>query len=184
MVKGATDIGFACRYKPEGYSIGVMFPFLMGAPDTATAGRVYEDIWKKFPKVMAEEWKDVKILYLVPSTPAYLFPGNPYGDLRTSRVCKSGCHQRRWPDLMKDLGAAPVFMSPADLAIGLEKGTVDGACFIFNSIADYKLGRKIRYVLMDAWAYRLLLVLIMNKDSFNRLPADLQRVCWIRVVNG
>lgn len=97
VVKGAVDISFGFRYKPEGYSLGVVFPFLMGAPDTATAGRVYEDVWKKFPKVMAEEWKDVKVLYLVPSTPTHVFARKPLKRLEDLKGCRSGCHQRRWP---------------------------------------------------------------------------------------
>jgi hypothetical protein len=88
LAKGTADLGFAFRYKPEGYGIGVTFPFIMGAPDTVTATRVFDDLWKKFPKQMAEEWKEVKILYLTASMPQYLSPEKPCAGLRISRVCK------------------------------------------------------------------------------------------------
>jgi TRAP-type C4-dicarboxylate transport system substrate-binding protein len=176
VAKGAADIGFAWRYKPEGYAIGVLFPFLLGAPDTVTAGRVYDDIWKEFPKVMAEEWKDVKILYLVPSMPVYLFARKPLLKIEDIKGLQLRVPSRELADLTKELGAAPAFMSAADFVIGLDKGTVDGACALFGLIPDYKLGGKVKYVLMHNLGVSTPLMLVMNKDSFNKLPADLKGV--------
>ena len=47
---------------PRGYTLGVTFPFIMGAPDVVTATKVYDEVWKKFPNEMAEEWKEAKVL--------------------------------------------------------------------------------------------------------------------------
>jgi TRAP-type C4-dicarboxylate transport system substrate-binding protein len=176
VVKGATDIGFAWRYKPDGYTLGVLFPFLLGAPDTVTAGRVYDDIWKEFPKVMAEEWKDVKILYLVPSMPVYMFARKPLRKIEDIKGLQFRVPSKELADLVKELGAGPVFMSAADFIIGLDKGTVDGACALFSLIPDYKLGGKIKNVLMHNLGISTPLMLAMNKDSFNKLPADLKGV--------
>jgi TRAP-type C4-dicarboxylate transport system substrate-binding protein len=176
VVKGAADIGFAARYKPEGFDIGVTLPFLVGAPDTVTARRVYDDIWNKFPKEMGEEWKDVKILYTVVMTPQY------FTSRKTLRRCEDLRGQQiRVPSrdiasLVKDLGGTPVFMPSAEFAIGLEKGTVDGAYISLSSIMDYKLGGKLKYVLMESVGVPTNVFVAMNKNFYSTLPADLRGI--------
>ena len=176
VVKGATDIGYAWRYKPEGYSIGVTFPFILGAPDTVSSDHVYDDIWKKFPKVMADEWKDVKILWLEPSMPVYLLSKKPIRSIEDMKGQQIRVPSKELADLMKDLGVGPAYMSAADFIVGLDKGTVDGACGILALIPDYKLGGKIKYVLMISLGVSTPVMVVMNNDSFNKLPADLQGV--------
>ena len=36
VVNGTADIGFSWRYKPEGFGIGVTFPFILAADETDT----------------------------------------------------------------------------------------------------------------------------------------------------
>lgn len=176
VAKGVADLGFAFRYKPEGYGIGVTFPFLMGAPDTVTATRVYDDLWKKFLKQMAEEWKEVKILYLSASMPQYLMARKTLRRLEDIKGLQMRVPSREMGDLIKDLGGTPVYMSTSDFMIGIEKGTIDGACLIFEAIPDNKLGGKIKYVILQSLGVPTPVGLFMNKDSFHSLPADLQRV--------
>ena len=175
VAKGAADIGFAARYKPEGFDIGVTFNFIVGAPDTVTASRVHDDIWKKFPKEMAKEWKDVKILYFVMMTTQHLSSRKTLHRCEDLRGQQIRVPSREMASFVEGLGGTPVFMSVADFAVGLEKGTVDGTCNTVLSIVDYKLGRKIRYVLMEPVGVPYVF-LAMNKNSFNRLPADLRDV--------
>ena len=176
LAKGVADIGFSFRYKPEGYSIGVTFPFIMGAPDTVIATRIFDDLWKKFPKQMAEEWKEVKILYLTASMPQYLIARKTLRRLEDIKGLQIRVPSREMGDLIKDLGATPVYMSTPDLMIGIEKGTVDGAVLIFEAIPDNKLGGRIKYVITESLAVPTPVGVFMNKDSFNSLPADLQKV--------
>jgi TRAP-type C4-dicarboxylate transport system substrate-binding protein len=176
LAKGVADLGFAFRYKPEGYGIGVTFPFIMGAPDTVTATRVFDDLWKKFPKQMAEEWKEVKILYLTASMPQYLIARKTLRRLEDIKGLQMRVPSREMGDVMKDLGATPVYMSTPDFMIGIEKGTVDGAVLIFEAIPDNKLGGRIKYVITDSLGVPTPVGVFMNKDSFNSLPADLQKV--------
>jgi TRAP-type transport system periplasmic protein len=176
VVKGAADIGFAWRYKPEGYAIGVLFPFLLSAPNAVTAGLVYDDIWKQFPKVMADEWKEVKILYLAPSMPVYLFARKPLRTMENIKGLQIRVPSKELADVMKELGASPTFMSTADFVVGLDKGTVDGACGLFGMIPDYKLSGKIKNVLMLSLGVSTPLMVVMNRESFDKLPADLKTV--------
>jgi TRAP-type C4-dicarboxylate transport system substrate-binding protein len=176
VANGAADIGFSFRYKPENYTVGVTFPFILGAPDTYTAGRVYDDVWKKFPKQMAEDWKEVKILWLAPSMFQAIQTKKPVRRLEDIKGMQIRVPSKEMGDLMKDLGATPVYMSTADFVIGIEKGTVDGAVIQPGAVEDNKLGGKIKFVLELSLGVPMPVMAIMNKDSFNKLPPDLQSV--------
>ena len=176
VAKGAADIAFSFRYKPEGNTIGVTIPFILGAPDTYVAGRVYDDLWKKFPKQMAEDWKEVKILWLAPSMFQAIQTKKPVRRLEDIKGMQIRVPSKEMGDLMKDLGATPVYMSTADFVIGIEKGTVDGAVIQPGAVEDNKLGGKIKFVLELSLGVPMPVMAIMNKDSFNKLPPDLQSV--------
>ena len=176
VAKGTADLGFAFRYKPEGNTIGVTIPFILGAPDTYVAGRIYDDLWKKFPKQMAEDWKEVKILWLAPSMFQAIHTKKPVRRLEDIKGMQIRVPSREMGDLMKDLGATPAFMSTADFVIGIEKGTVDGAVIQPGAVEDNKLGGKIKFILEFSLGVPMPVMAIMNKDSFNQLPAGLQSV--------
>ena len=174
---GTVDLGFSWRYKPAGFDIGVALPFLLGAPNTLIGSRVYDDIWRKFPKAMAEEWKGVKILYLVPSVPNYLASRKELRKVDDIKGQQIRVPSPEFASFIKELGGTPAFMSSGDFIIGLDKGVVDGAVLLSAMIADYKLGGKIKDVIMDpTFGLAGPVFLAMNEDSYNRLPADLKGV--------
>jgi TRAP-type C4-dicarboxylate transport system substrate-binding protein len=74
------------------------------------------------------------------------------------------------------LGAVPVFMSVPDFIVGMEKGTVDGCVILPAAIQDNKLGGKIKYILNMSMGVSAPVMMIMNRDSYDRLPADLKSV--------
>ena len=174
-VAGTADISFGSRYKPQGFTLGVTFPFILGAPNETIASKVYDDIWKKFPKVMADEWKAVKIIFLSAQGPQVLFTRKAVRTLEDVRGLQVRSGSKEGGDLLKDLGATPVFMSSGDLVIGIEKGTVDGAGMNPSGIRDFKLGGKIKYISMDVnLGSPVPIMCVMNKDSYNKLPADVK----------
>jgi TRAP-type C4-dicarboxylate transport system substrate-binding protein len=176
VVSGATDFSYGFRYMPKGQPIGVTFPFVLDAPDTVTAAKVYDDLWKKFPKVLNEEWKEVKILYVAPTLPQYLTTRKPLRRLDDIKGLQIRVPSKEMGEFMKGLGAAPVFMSVADFVVGLEKGTIDGVTQALSSIPDYKLARTLKTILMHSLGVVTPRMLIMNKGVYDRLPADLQSV--------
>jgi TRAP-type transport system periplasmic protein len=175
-VNGTADIAFGSRYNPKGYTLGVTFPFILGAPDMATADKVYDDIWKKFPKVMAEEWRDVKVLWLGPATPQAVITKKAIRTLEDMKGLQIRSGSKEGGDLLKDLGATPVFMPSGDLVMGLEKGTIDGAVIQSSAVKDFKLAGKIKYVLDVSLGVPMPIMGIMNRDSYDKLPADLKAV--------
>jgi TRAP-type transport system periplasmic protein len=177
VVSGTADISFGSRYNPMGFTLGVTFPFILGAPNETIASKVYDDIWKQFPKVMADEWKDVKIVFLSAQGPQVLFTKKAVRALEDVKGLQIRTGGKEGGDLLKDLGATPVFMSSGDLVVAIEKGTVDGAGMHPSGIRDFKLGGKIKYIMMDVnLGAPVPIMCIMNKDSYNKLPADLKAV--------
>ncbi len=176
VANGVADLSFSFRYLPKGYTVGVTLPFILGAADTVTAGRVYDDLWKKFPKIMADEWKEVKVLWLAPSQFQVIATRKPVRSLDDLKGLQLRVPSKEMGDMVKELGGTPVYMSVPDFIVGIEKGTVDGCVILPLAIQDNKLSGKIKYVLEVSMGVSAPVMAIMNKDSFNRLPADLQGI--------
>jgi TRAP-type C4-dicarboxylate transport system substrate-binding protein len=176
VASGTADMSFGFRYTPKGQPLGVTFPFILGAPDVVTATKVYDDLWKKFPKVMADEWKDVKILWLTSSMFQGLHTIKAVRSLADMKGLQIRVPSQEMAGLMKDLGATPVFMSTADFAIGIEKKTVDGGTIQPEAVQDNKLGGKLKYMLDLSLGAPTPVFAVMNKDFYNKLPADLKQV--------
>jgi TRAP-type C4-dicarboxylate transport system substrate-binding protein len=180
VVEHAADIGYAFVYKPEGFELSTSFNFILAAPDTVTAGRIYDDIWQKYPKEMANEWNDVKVLWLSPSVPQFLTlikkPAHTLADMKGLQIRVPA---KELGDLITAWGATPVYMSYSDYLIAIDKGTVDGAIDMFSSILDCKLGGKVKYFVIlrsGSLGCPTPVFVIMNKNSYNKLPSDLQKV--------
>ncbi len=176
---GITDIGMAFIYKPEGNEITAVLPFIMNAPTTAIGQRVLDDVWKEFPELMNKEWSDVKVLWMNAAAPQVLFTTKK--KIQSSTDLKGV--QVRVPSkemgaLMEKLGGTPAYMSTADMAIGVEKGTVDGCINMYAANAAYKLVQLKYAVKLNTFSFGLPtpVFVVMNKDSWNSLHPDQQKV--------
>ncbi|RJR49162.1 MAG: hypothetical protein C4576_07355 [Desulfobacteraceae bacterium] len=173
---GAVDLGYSWRYKPTGFDIGGKFAFILNAPDTVTGGVLYDEIWAKFPREMENEWKDVKVLYLVPSVPNYLASTKSLSPLDSIKGQQLRVASNELGTFVRQLGGTPAFMSHSDFIIGLDKGTVNGGGLLSVMVVDYKLGGKLKSIIMDPVGLAGPVFLAMNKDSYSKLPDDLKNV--------
>jgi TRAP-type C4-dicarboxylate transport system substrate-binding protein len=173
---GTADMTFGFRYMPKGQPVGVTLPFILGAPDVVTATKVYDDLWKKFPKVMADEWKDVKVLWLTASMFQALHTRKAVRSLEDMKGLQIRVPSKEMGALMKDLGATPAYMSTADFVIGMEKKTVDGGTIQPEAVMDNKLGGNVKYMMELSLGAPTPVFAVMNKDFYNNLPADLKAV--------
>ena len=174
--KGTADLAFGFRYGPKNQPIGVTFPFILGAPDTMTASRIYDDIWKAFPKEMSAEWSDVRILWITPAMVQWMETIPPVRSVADMKGLQIRVPSKEAADFIKDMGGTPVFMSSADMAMALEKGTVDGVISMPAAVEDNKLGTNLRYAINFEIGVPTPIYCTMNKDSYADLPDDLKKV--------
>jgi TRAP-type C4-dicarboxylate transport system substrate-binding protein len=175
VVKGSADLYYGWRYKPKKYDVGVVLPSWFSC-GSATAIKVYEELWKEFPDIMTEEWKDVKILWIEPSAPNYLISRKPLNTLADIKGQQIRVPSKEQAANVKGWGASPAFMSIGDFVVGLDKGTVDGAISVLTVIIDFKLEKKLTNAVLVSVGTSVPCAVAMNKDAFNKLPANLQDV--------
>ena len=79
-------------------------------------------------------------------------------------------------DVLKALGAAPVGLPMSELPEALQKGVVKGYHSSLETLLDFKYAEICKYA-VDNWSRSFcIFTVVMNKDSWNRLPEDVKKV--------
>jgi TRAP-type C4-dicarboxylate transport system substrate-binding protein len=74
------------------------------------------------------------------------------------------------------LGGTPVGVPPPEIAEALQKGTIDGVFIDYGGAhTAFKLGGLVDYT-TELYAYVTSFGVVMNQESFGRLPPDLQEL--------
>lgn len=176
VTKGISDVG----HHVPGYTPG-RFPLsevIDGVPrsykDPRMPTKLVNAFYKKFkPK----EFDDVKILWFHAHTPGRIStkakPIEKLEDVKGLKMKTYGPTAR----IMQLLGGTPVAMPFTDAYDSLSRGVLDGLMADYGGLETYKLGDMIKYCLEnDAAAYSAVFVAVMNKDTFNSLPPDVQKL--------
>ncbi|GHV33293.1 ABC transporter substrate-binding protein [Synergistales bacterium] len=78
-------------------------------------------------------------------------------------------------DMLVAWGGTPIMMGPGDVFQALEKGVLDGYVFEYNGIDNFKLQEISKYY-TEITFYVGPFLTLMNKGSFESLPAEFQKV--------
>lgn len=105
----------------------------------------------------------------------WLFGDKAIESLPDFQTLKIRSHSASLSDFLTGMGAEPVFLGPAEIYTGLERGFVDAAtttAFLALSsrlpeVADYMNGPLIGFGYTNN---------VINKDVWDRIPADLQQI--------
>lgn len=183
---GAADIGAAFLFKPEGFPLSFKFSILMTAPDTVSADAAYQALWQRFPDVMRSEWQDYKTLSLTPGMAATLFLKKEVKTLADLKGLQVRCNDPVIAKVFAKFGVTSTSMSAGDLALALEKGTVDGGLNSWSSTVNNKLAVKYALDLRNgSMGIPCPLAVVMNKDVYEKLDPSLQQIVddaagWLR----
>lgn len=184
VMDGFADIGFLPSNLGKDYfpitGNLLCWPF-MGYPSTEEGYKTIQTIFAEFPEVEAEyEACGLKFMgaYLMGRNDLYFGKEQNVqapGDLKGKKI---GVSSAFFNDYLSALGAAPVFVSNADLYTSLDNGVVDG---VIQHLSLLKSTGTIDVVkgatlIGDAGMLRDLGIFIMNGDKYNSLPADLQKI--------
>ncbi|WP_165855745.1 TRAP transporter substrate-binding protein [Marinobacter sp. JSM 1782161] len=78
-------------------------------------------------------------------------------------------------EMLEGLGAQPVGMPAPDTYPALQRGVLDGVAMPWEGVKSFRLAEQTGYH-SEIGLYSLAFVMTMNKDVYNKLPADLQKV--------
>jgi len=149
----------------------INLPFLVGSAEIGT--KTLND--PEVRRYIDEEHKDVHVLYYFTHQPGNLHtrtkPIRTLEDIKGQRVRFASATIR---EFLSALGGTPVGVAPPDIADSLQKGTIDGVFIDYGGAhTAFKLGGLVRYT-TEMYSYVTSFGLVMNKDSYAKLPPDLR----------
>ena len=176
-IEGVADIVWTVvGYTPGRYPSTEVFelPFMM-----TNARAVSHAYWEMFEKHMKDtEFKDVHILGTWVHGPGMIHVNKEVKTPDDMAGLKIRGGSRSINGLLEKLGAQPVGMPVPAVPEGLSKGVIDGTTIPWEVTAALKVPELVsNHTEFDGVSlYTLTFVLAMNKDRYESLPADLQKV--------
>ncbi|MCX7558585.1 TRAP transporter substrate-binding protein [Sulfitobacter sp. F26204] len=176
-IDGVADIVWTVvGYTPGRYPSTEVFelPFIM--TNARAASSAY---WQMFEKHMKDtEFKDVHILGTWVHGPGMLHANKEVNTPEDMQGLKIRGGSRLVNQLLEKMGATPVGMPVPAIPEGLSKGVIDGTTIPWEVTSALKVPELVsNHTEFEGNAlYVLTFVLAMNKDRYEGLPSDLQKV--------
>ncbi len=173
VANGLSDMGyFTATWTPGKFPLTDVLSFAawVDGKDVSTdiGNKVYkEELQKEFP--------NVKVLELNGCIQAFLWttkPVNSLADCKGLRIRTPGGMQTQY---IKSLGAEPVFMPLGDVYLALETGTIDGLVTCPPLVLAFKLYEVVKYGVVATFGC-VSEGVVMNKKTWEKTPADLQKI--------
>jgi len=179
VVKGISDIGFSVLAYTRGkFPLTEVSDLPLGIKSGAVATKVINEYYKKFKP---NEFDEVKVMYLHGHGPGILHakkPVNTLDDLKGMKIRCTGMAAK----IVTALGGVPVAMPMGETYDALSRGVVDGSMAPQESLQGWKWGEVVKYTIENfGSSYSTGFFVVMNKDKWNSLPPDVQKV--IEAVN-
>lgn len=175
VVTGLSDLGLALfAYTPGRFPVMEAVDLPLGYPSGSVATMVVNDVYNHFkPK----ELDDTQVMYLHAHGPGILHTkGKPVKKLEDLKGLKLRGHGTS-AEIVKALGATPVAMAMPELYQSLQKGVVEGALYPMEVNKGWKMGEVTDYdTACYSVAYTSAFFVVMNKDKWNSIPPDDQKI--------
>ncbi|MCX5815643.1 MAG: TRAP transporter substrate-binding protein [Proteobacteria bacterium] len=174
ILTGVVDIGnCVLGYTMGKFPLSEVLDYPLGYPSGVVATRLVNEYYNKFkPK----EFNDVKVMYFHAQGPGILHtkkPVNKLEDLKGMKIRTFGSNAK----FMSLLGGTPVAMPMGDAYDALSKGVADGLMCGYEALKGWKLGEVIKYTTENyGSAYTATFIVAMNKDKWNSIPPNLQKI--------
>lgn len=172
VISGTADIGcLAMSYQPGRFPVSEAIDQPVGFTSAKAASLALYDLIEKYnPK----EFEQVKIITLFTCPPANIMTIKPVKSLKDLKglELRVGGTQA---DIIKNLGGIPVAMPQSDTPEALQKGTVKGHVSSMEVLKDFNYAAYTpNATITNLWVVTFSVV--MNKDKWNSLPADVKKV--------
>ncbi len=172
VIAGQADIGCLCMaYQPGRFVITNATSLPLGLPDAKTASL---KLWKLYNKYTPKSFAKVKVLTMFTTAPSNIMSKKPVRNLAEIRGmdlrASGGAAQ-----ILRAWGANQVGMPMSATPEALQKGVVQGLFSSLEVMKDFKFAETCKFVTMtDTVIYPF--AVVMNMDSWNALPKDVQKV--------
>jgi len=174
VVEGLSDIGFSIlQYTPGRFPLMDVINLPIGVPSGEVATAIINEVVDKF---QPKELNDTKVMYLHSHGPGFIHtkdkPILKMEDLKGIKIRSHG----PTAEMIKCLGGTPVALPMPELYQSLQKGVVDGGVFPLESNKGWRLAEVTHYVsACFSTGYGLGFFVVMNKDKWEKLPADVKK---------
>ncbi|SME87711.1 TRAP transporter substrate-binding protein [Desulfovibrio gilichinskyi] len=175
VVEGLSDIGLsALAYSRGRFPTMAALDLPLGYKSGAAATKVANEVFEKFKP---EEFDDVAPMYFHAHGPGLLFtaktPVKTLEDIQGLKLRGTG----NCAKLIQILGAAPVAMSMPDSYQAIRKGVVNGGMYPMETNKGWKMAEVVDYCTLDfPVGYTTTFFVVMNKNKWKSIPADLQKI--------
>lgn len=138
--------------------------------------QIWWHLYQNVPELQ-KEFADTKVLYLHGTSPSRLAtaksPVKTLEDIKGLKITVTGGGLD--PSKLSALGAAPEALPMGDFYMAIERGVVDGAGANYELMKSRNYGEVLKHVTNFSLNYGAF-YMVMNKDVWKRLPADIQEV--------
>jgi TRAP-type C4-dicarboxylate transport system substrate-binding protein len=175
VVEGIADIGFSnISYTFGRFRVTEVLDLPLGFPNAWVANHVANDFFKKFkPK----DWDKIHMLSMHASPVNVVLsatkPVNKMEDLKGMTIRGQGFIA----EVVSALGGTPRPIAMAESYEAIQKRVIDGLMIPMETMRAFRLAEVTKYV-TECWPLGQVYTfyLVMNKESWDKLPADIQKI--------
>ncbi len=179
VVKGLSDVGLSVLGYTRGrFPLTEVIDLPLGYRNGMEATKLINLYYKKF---QPKEFNDVKVMFLHAHGPGILHTKKPVATLPVATLedlkgVKIACHGLS-SKIVGALGAVPVAMPMPERYDAIQKGVAEGGVFPLEALKGWKLAEVVSSTTLNyGSAYTTGFFVVMNKEKWASLPADVQKI--------
>ena len=170
VARGQADIGcISLAYHPGSFPLFNLFGLPLGFESARDASQV---LWEIFVKYQPRELARYKVLTLFTCAPSQVMSAEPVTSLEGLKALTLRA-SGSLSDVLEAFGGRAVSIPMSETPEALQKGVVKGVFSSWDTLKDLNYAERCRYGLtVNGPVYPF--AVVMNLDTWNSLPADVQ----------